>query len=480
MPQVGMAGRAVANAGLRCESKDVMKLSSHRLVIIFLSALLLTWCTPGYGIDKTRYRELFQKLSEAAKQKDWQGARAVLTDIGRELPAPTPRYMLSVATVEAKLGHKDEALRWIHRYVTTGLSFDPSRDEGLKELMTEAGGRLAFLMQERSLPITNAGFVCELPQADTMPEDIAYLKATDAKSAGSFYVSSVQHHTIYRVSLPKAGSRECAMVELPLPPEAKRWPTLAVAADPKRNVLWVTASAMPGFSGFPKEDEGKAVLMEIDARSAKLLRRFDPGTTSPAVLGDMCVINDGTVYVTDSIGGGVYRLRSDLQTAKLEKIADGLFSSQTPVLSRDGRRLFVADYTMGIAVIDLPVAGAAPDLSAKLKYLPHPENVAVVGLDGLYRNGDSLIGIQNGTEPERIVRFLLNAEESEITGAQVIHQMGQLDPTHAVEVDGWFYAVTNVGWSKVDDNTGQLKPGEKFTPPVLLRFSEHAPWHSKN
>jgi hypothetical protein len=104
----------------------------------------------------------------------------------------------------------------------------------------------------------------------------------------------------------------------------------------------------------------------------------------------------------------------------------------------------------------------------------------VVGLDGLYRNGDSLIGIQNGTEPERIVRFLLNTEESEITGDQVIHQVSRLDPTHAVEVDGWFYAVTNVGWSKVDDNTGQLKPGEKFTPPVLLRFSEHDPWHSKN
>jgi hypothetical protein len=64
---------------------------------------LLAAGTHSYGIDKTRYRELFQKLSEAAKQKNWQGARDVLTEIGRELPAPTPRYMLSVATVEAKL-----------------------------------------------------------------------------------------------------------------------------------------------------------------------------------------------------------------------------------------------------------------------------------------------------------------------------------------------------------------------------------------
>jgi hypothetical protein len=49
------------------------------------------------------------------------------------------------------------------------------------------------------------------------------------------------------------------------------------------------------------------------------------------------------------------------------------------------------------------------------------------------------------------------------------------DPTHAVAVDGWFYVSANVGWSKVDDNTGKLKPGEKFTAPVLLRFPAQAP-----
>jgi sugar lactone lactonase YvrE len=442
---------------------------------------MLAGSTQSYGIDKTHYRELFQKLGALAKQKNWAAARDVLTEIGRELPAPTPRYMLSVATIEARLGHKDEALKWIEKYVATGLNFDFSRDEDLKALMAAGTGtKIAALMKERSLPVTNAEFVCELPQADTMPEDITYLKAADAKTAGSFYVTSIQHRTLYRVLLPKAGGRECTMEESPLPPEAKRWPTLAVAADPKRNVLWVTASAMPGFSGFPKEDEGKALLMEIDPRSGKMLRRFDPGATGPAVLGDMCVTGEGTVYVTDSIGGGVYRLHGDLQTAKLEKVADGLFSPQTPVLSRDGRRLFVADYTMGIAVVDLPTAAAAPNLSAKLNYLPHPENVAVVGLDGLYQSGDSLIGIQNGTEPERIIRLVMNPAQTEITDAQVIHQIAQLDPTHAVEVDGWFYATSNVGWTKVDDNTGQLKPGEKFTLPVLLRFSAHALRHSKN
>ena len=104
-------------------------------MVTFLSALILAGSTQSYGIDKTRYRELFQKLGEAAKQKNWQVARDVLTEIGRELPAPTPRYLLSVATIEARLGHKDEALRWIQKYVATGLSFDPSRDDDLKALM---------------------------------------------------------------------------------------------------------------------------------------------------------------------------------------------------------------------------------------------------------------------------------------------------------------------------------------------------------
>jgi hypothetical protein len=442
---------------------------------------MLVGSTCSYGIDKTRYRELFQKLGEAAKQKNWQAARAVLTEIGRELPSPTPRYMLSVATIEARLGHKDEALKWIEKYVATGLSFDSSRDEDLRALMADGSGtNIAALMKERSLPVTNAEFVCELPQADTMPEDITYLKSADEKSAGSFYVSSIQHHTVYRVALPKNGRRQCTMEELPLPREAKRWPTLALSADPKRKVLWVTASAMPGFSGIPKEEQGKALLMEIDPVSGKVLHRFDPGTTRPAVLGDMCVTDQGPVYVTDSVGGGVYRLHGDWQTAKLEKIADGLFSPQTPVLSRDGTRLFVADYTMGIAVIELPKAGEAPNLTAKVSYLPHPENVAVVGLDGLYANVDSLIGIQNGTEPERIVRFLMNPAQTEITGNQVIHQIGALDPTHAAEVDGWFYATAHVGWSKVDDNTGQLQPGEKFMHPMLLKFRQQAPFHAQS
>jgi hypothetical protein len=61
--------------------------------------------------------------------------------------------------------------------------------------------------------------------------------------------------------------------------------------------------------------------------------------------------------------------------------------------------------------------------------------------------------------------------QTKITSASVIEQgssrMG--DPTHAVLANGWFYVSANVGWSNVDD-TGELRKGASFSPPVLLRF----------
>lgn len=438
------------------------------IAVLTLLPLILFLHPLAAAIDRAHYQELTKELRERAKQKDWQGAREVLEKIGRELPAPTPRYMLISASIEMHLGQKAQALEWLQKFAATGLSYDIEKDPDLKVLLNEtAGQKLAAGMKENSKPVMNGELVCSLPQADTMPEDITYLN-----SSGAFIVSSVRHHTLYRVTLPKTGATNCSMEELQLSAEARRWPVLAVSFDPKRKVLWATASAMPGFSGFPKDDEGKAMLMEIDLKSGKLPRSFSPTTQGSAVLGDMCVTADGTVYLTDSIGGGVYRLHGALQTGKLEKIADGLFSPQTPVLARDGHRLFVADYTIGIAVIDLPPSGQM----AKVNYLPHPENIADVALDGLYLDGDSFIGIQNGTEPVRILRLGMDRAQTKIISSSIIEQNSKRmgEPTHAVLVNGWFYVSANVGWSNLDDNTGELKNGASFTPPVLLRFRAQA------
>lgn len=469
----------------------------HRLPGFFLTMLTLI---PAAAMDRAHFLELNQRAAELRKQKDWAGLRQALIEIGHEMPGAPPRYLLRMASVEMHLGHTSEALKWMERYASMGLTYDVASDDDLAPLAKEERFRIiAARMRENVKPIEKAELVCTLPLLDMMPEDLTFEKASR-----TFVMSSIRHHTLYRVSLPaslpKTGSQECTVAEIPLPKDAKRWPTLAVSSDATRNVLWMAASAMPGFTGFPKEDDGKAALLAIAGVTGKVLRRFDPATGSAAVLGDMSVARDGTVYVTDSIGGGVYRVRGDLASGKLEKIADGLLSPQTPVLARDGQRLFVPEYPVGIAIVSLIPGKATGDIQVpdkttsgkirsnrtssttskttrpdqgaqRLDYLHHPANVAVTGLDGLYLSGDSLIGIQNGTEPARIVRYRLNHAQTEILSVEVIEQSTDRlgEPTHVIEVDGWFYVTANVGWNKIDDS-GVLKPGQQFTRPILLRF----------
>jgi sugar lactone lactonase YvrE len=431
------------------------------LAVIVVALILIL---ASHAVDRAQLTDLNNKARGFAKQQDWKSMRETLLEIGRQMPAPTPSYVLRMASVEVRLGNRAEALGWLRRYAAMGLTHDVAGDQELKQLVDEKGFQeIAAAMQENAKPVLNAEVVCTLPLPDLMPEDITF-----EKSLGAFVTSSIQHHTLYRVTLPKKSEQECGLQEIRLEASAKGWPVLAVSVDQKRKLLWMTASAMPGFSGFPEADSGKAALLAVKGNNGKVVRRFNLEASGPAVLGDMCVTEDGTVYVSDSIGGGVYRVRGDVATAKLEKIADGLFSPQTPVLAGDGKRLFVADYSMGIAVVDL--SGKS---GGKVEYLRHPENIAVTGLDGLYRTGDSLLGIQNGSEPERIVRLRMDHEQTEITSAEVIErgspQVG--DATHAVAASGMFYVSANVGWDKVDDH-GQLKPGEHFSAPLMLRFPE--------
>ena len=129
----------------------------------------------------------------------------------------------------------------------------------------------------------------------------------------------------------------------------------------------------------------------------------------------------------------------------------------------DGRHAFVPDYARGIGILDL--------VTHQVQWLRHPENVALNGIDGLYFHHGALLGLQNGTTPERVVRIELTPALDAITRLDVIQANTDHfgDPTHGVIVGDNFYYITNSGWDAFDDH-GQLKPGEKLTNPVIMKF----------
>jgi hypothetical protein len=425
-------------------------------------ALAVLVCAGANALNRAHFVELNRRAAALAKQKDWPGFRALLLEMRDEMPGNlTPRWLLRMASVEARLGNAREGLHWLGQYARTGLVYDVAKDSDLAPLVGETGFRaIAQQFQENQKPVSRATVACVIPQPDLMPEDITYLPEDR-----SFVVTSIQRHGLYRLRLPRGDGQSCSLEEMSLSDGMKRWPALAVRHDRQRRALWMTTAAMPGFEAVSREDQGKTALFLRDDKTGEIRQQISPGGDGPTVFGDTYLSDDGTLYVTASIGGGIYRVAKDAATPTLEKIAQG-FSPQTPAPSSDGRRLYVPDYPMGIAVVDL----SAPS-TTELNYLTHPDSVAVTGIDGLYLVGDSLIGIQNGTNPSRIMRYRLNRERTAIVSAEVLEQSEHsLDVNHAVLVDDSLYLLSNVGWNKVG-NDGNLKSGEQFTNPVLLRLS---------
>jgi hypothetical protein len=153
----------------------------------------------------------------------------------------------------------------------------------------------------------------------------------------------------------------------------------------------------------------------------------------------------------------VYRCEGDLEML----VAPGTFRSpQTPALTPDDKRLLVPDYTRGIGVVDLQTKAVT--------LLPHPPELSLGGIDGLYLAGRTLLAVQNGTAPVRILQMPLDPTLSRILSAQTVEANwdGFGQPTHGVIAGRDFYFIANSGWDKLGDD-GKLKPGAEFSAPEI-------------
>src|SRR5215472_6846226 len=95
--------------GKNMSSKIILK--SRRLCRVALKRLtlgaVLALAIPSSGADRAAYEAINQKARNAAKKQDWAAMRAALMELRQQMPAPTPLYMLRMASVEARLGNAD-------------------------------------------------------------------------------------------------------------------------------------------------------------------------------------------------------------------------------------------------------------------------------------------------------------------------------------------------------------------------------------
>lgn len=363
-----------------------------------------------------------------------------------------PRFIFNIAALQSLLGNNAESIKTLNQLADMGLVFAVEKEEEfapLKNLDEFKAVLKKFESNKTPIVKSEPGFT--LDEKGLVTESVAY-----DPTAQTFYVSSVHKRKI--VSLDKNGVvKDFASAQDGL------WSVLGMKIDAKRRHLWVVSSAFPQMMNFKKEEEGFAGVFKYDLNTGKLIKKYVlSNKPAPHGFGDLIVSAGGDVFITDSMTPAVYLIGSQKDELELFLENDNFVSPQGLAFSDDEKHLFMADYARGIFDIDVK--------TKKITYLMPPMNATLHGIDGLYFYKGSLIGIQNGVNPNRIIRFSLSPDFKQFNKFTVIEANNPLvgEPTLGVIVKDTFYFIANSQWDTVD-NKGQLAPVDKLQNPRILK-----------
>ena len=370
-----------------------------------------------------------------------------------ELVDGRPDIAYRLAKVEARLAHRDASLHSLEVYARSGLDLgDPAQEPAFENLRADPHfDRLVATYRAFLKPAGTHTVLSTMPGRDLIAEDLAL----DPRDGGR-YVSSVRAGKVLRL---EPGGRWSDFI---LPAELSAWGLYALAVDPLRDRMWVSSVAGSVSPPYRTADHGRSAVLLINLHSRAVERRYEIAIGGEHALGDMALGVDGTLYVSDGLGGGVYRIEPEANAELAPLLPAGLLRSpQTPVPLPGGARLLVPDYSRGIAVIDLKRPGT-------MAWLAHDPELALYGIDGLYLRGQELIAIQNGTVPERLLLLRLDPGLTHITGWSVLltRAPGLGDPTHGFIAGRQFQFIANSGWDRVDEQ-GELNPAAAADNPAI-------------
>jgi hypothetical protein len=217
------------------------------------------------------------------------------------------------------------------------------------------------------------------------------------------------------------------------------------------------------MEGFTAQDSGRVGVYGYNLDTGRLERRVWVARDSSTAhtFGDVAVAPNGDVYTSDSQAPWIHVLRRGSDSL-VRFLTHPLFRSlQGMAITADGSTMFAADYSHGLVRIDLATRA--------VRLLPPPNGVTLLGLDGLYLHRGSLIAVQNGVTPPRLVRICLDPTLTAVRGLAVLDRHPALvdEPTlGAVAGDSAFYVATSQ-WEKFDD-AGNRVAGARLQPATVV------------
>ncbi len=401
------------------------------------------------------WRERSAAGDSARVHGDWKAYRHYAEVLYKELNG-FPSTMIAQARADAQMHDTAAAMKWLKMYAATGLVKDMDADSLLAPVRGAPGWKelLARIAKNREAvghPVT--AFI--VPDSEFVAEDIAYDSTTRR-----FFLSSIRERKV----IVRQGGQWSDFVP---PARDSVMAMMGLNVDAARHALWATTAGMPEAFALAPGDSGSSAVLRLNLTTGLLMRSYDLADDSADhVFGDLTVARNGDVFTSDATGGGVYVIREGRDSLE-QLVPPGIFPNpQQPVAAPDGKRLFVADYIKGIAVVDRA--------TGKVTWLENDAHAAINGIDGMAMAGHSLIAIQNGLPLDRVIRLDLDRTMTKIEKWSTLAANLPVlnEPNHGVMVGEKFYFIATSGWDRFAPD-GTVTPGAALHRPVVMVLEVH-------
>jgi pimeloyl-ACP methyl ester carboxylesterase/sugar lactone lactonase YvrE len=347
---------------------------------------------------------------------------------------------------QATLGEIARRRAWVD--MAADEDFAPIREtEGYRK----AAASLAALRTERVSGGATRAFA--IPEKGLVPEGVAY----DPVSK-SFFVSSIRRREVFRVS---ADGRISQFVS---PARDGLRSAMGLGVDPKRRTLWVASQALPSMDRFAEGQALSSAVFEYDLDTGRLRKEHRPPEAGEAPgFDDLTVAPDGRVFVNDGRNPRVWTIPpGGALEVFFEDDGGAMGGTQGLAVSPDGKTLYASDYR-GLFAIDMS--------ARRVTRLTAPDDLALNGIDGLvYANG-GLIAIQNGIQPNRVIRLDLNPDGLGISRGRIL-EMSHPDfdePTLGTVVgDALYFTADSQGQKFLDEK--KPMPASEMRDAVILKL----------
>jgi len=366
-----------------------------------------------------------------------------LTQALAQTPDDAPLIYV-LATYHDRAGNPTEVIYWLNRLDQLGWDrgVEPS---DFRRTTTASFRILRDRLNARVPKVSNASVAFTLDdQRDLIPEGIAYDPVDDV-----FYLSSIHRRKVVRVD--RGGAARDFVAE----GADGMGSSLGMKVDAKKRILWVVAGASEEMRGYTEAQKGHCSLYGYDLRDGHLVWKLNIGTPEqPAMLNDVALASDGTLYVTDMQAGRVLRVAPGSQT--FEPWIDGLQFPNGIAVSDDDRHVYVADFK---GILRVATADKAQGRVEGASWLG--------GIDGLTFHDGTLIGIQNATGRARVIRVHLDGD-NRVEILESGNDQFDIPTTGTVAGDSYYFIANSQLRAFNEDHT--IWPEEKLQSPVMLRL----------